>query len=256
MIHFIRNAELVFSHVTVSCPNKIGRKKILHDINLQAFRGEVLGIVGESGCGKSTLARALVGLQKIESGNILFNDISLQTLDRRLRASTVQMIFQDSLTALSPRLSVLELVSEPLQVQGQLSRSQQFEKASELLGCVGLSSMLFTKKVLDLSGGQRQRVGIARALILQPDIIVCDEPVAALDVSVQAKILNLLMREQQERKHICLFISHDWDVIKYVSDKIAVMHAGVIVEYGSADDVIYRPQHEYTKKLLRDSGIR
>ncbi|WP_104748032.1 ABC transporter ATP-binding protein [Helicobacter cetorum] len=232
---------------------------------IQALRGvsfeikpkEVLSIVGESGCGKSTTAKILVGMEKLDSGEVLFNHHNLlknlndfkpnEWLDYRKK---VQMIFQDPYSSLNPRWKVGEIIAEPLLLNSRLSKDEIREKVLEMMQKVGLKLEWINRYPHEFSGGQRQRIGIARALVLNPSIVVCDEPVSALDVSIQAQVLNLLLDLQQEMGLTYVFISHDLGVVEHISDRIIVMNKGEIVEFGDVDSIIESPKHAYTKKLL------
>ncbi|MEV4382369.1 ATP-binding cassette domain-containing protein [Streptosporangium sp. NPDC049644] len=216
-------------------------------VTFEVDRGETLAIVGESGCGKSTLARCVARLTQPTGGSVRLDGVELAPLSRRrLRPlrSRFQLVFQDPSTSLNPRWTVGEIVREPLRLQGVRG------DVPGLLAEVGLDPGLADRHPHQLSGGQRQRVGIARALALSPDLLVLDEPVTALDVSVQAQIINLLLRLQEERGLGYLFISHDLAVVSAVAHRVAVMHAGRLVETGPAEQVLGRPSHDYTRALV------
>ena len=225
----------------------------LADVNFSLRAGKSLGVVGESGSGKSTLARLVMALEKPSSGRVLLSDVDLHQLPaaelRRARAQ-LQMVFQDPYGSLDPRRTVLQTVAEPLAVLLGASRAEQVERAAEALDAVGLRTTDGAKYPHEFSGGQRQRIAIARALITRPRLIVADEPVSALDVSVQAQVLNL-MQDLQDRLGVTyLFISHDLAVVDLVCDDVIVLHQGRVVEHGPTDDVFNRPQHAYTQRLL------
>lgn len=236
--------DLVVEHRTSR-----GTVHAVSGVSLEVAQGETLGLVGESGCGKSSLARVVSGLSTPTSGQVVVDGTRLDGAPNS-RGRRVQMIFQDPFGSLNPRLTVRQLVEMPLNVHRIGSRRERQEIAATLLSQVGIPSTMHDRLPHQLSGGQRQRVGIARALILRPDAVICDEPVSALDVSVQAQVLNLLMDLQRERGLAYLFISHDLDVIRYVSHRIAVMYLGVIVEVGPSEDVWHNPRHPYTRSLI------
>lgn len=221
-------------------------------VDLEIARGETLGLVGESGCGKSTLGRALIGLERPASGRALFDgrDIYYAGFPRMELAKRAQMIFQDSHSSLDPMMTVGASIAEGMEIHRMYDARGRRERVARLLETVGLSASCADRYPHEFSGGQRQRIGIARALAVEPEMIVCDEPVSALDVSIQAQIVNLLTDLRRELGLTYLFISHDMSVVRHISDRIAVMHAGRIVETGPSDDVCERPSHEYTRTLL------
>ncbi len=228
-------------------------KPTVDGVTLFVGPGETLGLVGESGCGKSTLAKIAVGLLRADQGSVrvLGLDVAEPSSAARLaRARQVQMVFQDPHGSLNPRLRIRSLLAEPLRLHKLTTRDQEKSDVNELLRQVGLSPAASEKFSHELSGGQRQRVAIARALAVRPKVLVCDEPVSALDVSIQAQILNLLRDLQQELGLSYFFISHDLRVVRYIADRIAVMHQGRIVEIGETDAVWQAPDHPYTQKLL------
>ncbi|MDF2958563.1 MAG: dipeptide transporter ATP-binding protein [Paenibacillus sp.] len=231
----------------------VGHVKAVDDVDLLVFPGETLGIVGESGCGKSTLGRSIVRLEELTEGSVFFknqNVHQLPELSMRKVRSELQIIFQDPYSSLNPKKRVGELLISPLMVHCQMSAEEARKKASELLDIVGLSKHSLNKFPHEFSGGQRQRIGIARAVILQPKVIVCDEPVSALDVSIQAQILNLLKSLQNNFQLTYLFIAHGLGAVKFMSDRIAVMYLGKIVELARTSDLFKQPKHPYTKALL------
>jgi oligopeptide/dipeptide ABC transporter ATP-binding protein len=223
-------------------------------VNLTLHEGETLGIVGESGCGKSTLARMLVGLERPDAGQVLFRDTEVTSVKgqaRRAFARKVQMVFQDPYLSLDPRMSVLDLVAEPLDVHGLAgTRTARRNRAAELLSLVGLEPAVLTRYAHEFSGGQRQLIGIARALALDPEVLICDEPVSSLDVSVQAQVVTLLRRLQRQLGLALVFIAHDLALVRTLADRIAVMYLGRLAELGSAVEVFEAPAHPYTHALL------
>ncbi len=222
-------------------------------VDLQIFEGETLGLVGESGCGKSTLARLLMRLEKPDAGNIFFKDENISEMstdDLKKYRRLVQMIFQDPYSSLNPRESALRIVQEPLNIHRIANREENRKTAVRLMIKVGLSQEQTKRYPHEFSGGQRQRIGIARALALKPALVVADEPVSALDASIQAQILNLLKDLKKEFGLTYLFISHDLNVIRHVSDRIAVMYLGRIVELADKDNLYQKPLHPYTQMLL------
>ena len=228
----------------------------LKGVNLDIARGESFGLVGESGSGKSTLARCILQLEPISAGRIVFEDQDLSHLSplalRQMRAR-IQMVFQDPQASLNPRMSIHDIVTEPLVIHRAvmgLDARQRTDRAMELLQMVGLGAQHLYRKPHEFSGGQRQRIGIARALATQPSMLLLDEPTSALDVSVQAQVLNLLHELQQRLNLTYLFISHDLGVIRYMCDRVALIHRGHLVEQGDCQQVFDFPQSEYTRQLL------
>ncbi len=222
-------------------------------VSLQLRAGETLGVVGESGCGKSTLARMLVGLEKPDGGSLRYRgeDVTAGRLrDRRLLRRGVQMIFQDPYTSLDPRMTVGDIIAEPLAATRTLTGAKRRERVAELLDLVGLSPGMTSRFPHQFSGGQRQRIGIARALALEPDVLIADEPVSALDVSVQAQVINLLGDLQKRLGVSVLFIAHDLSVVRHIADRVAVMYLGRIAEVGDTATVYDTPAHPYTQALL------
>ena len=231
----------------------IGDVRAVDDVTLTIERGETLGLVGESGCGKSTVGRAIIRLYQPTAGTIRFDGQDITNLgesDMRPLRRRMQMVFQDPFASLNPRHSVGRMVSEPLRVHGLASGKTANRRVRELLEIVGLPADAATRYAHEFSGGQRQRIGIARALAVNPDFIVADEPVSALDVSIQAQIINLLENLQSEFDLTYLFIAHDLAVVRHISDRIAVMYLGSIVEVSPADELYDSPLHPYTISLL------
>ena len=231
----------------------VGDVKAVDDVTLTIERGETFGLVGESGCGKSTLGRAILRLYAPTDGRIIFDGQDITRLgESQLRPlrRRMQMIFQDPFASLNPRHSVGRIVGEPLRVHGLAGRREAASRVRELLQIVGLPADAISRYPHEFSGGQRQRIGLARALAVNPDFVVCDEPVSALDVSIQAQILNLLERLQDEFELTYLFIAHDLAVVRHISDRIAVMYLGSIVEVSPADELYDNPLHPYTISLL------
>ena len=232
---------------------KAGCVKAVDDVSLTLEKGKTLGLVGESGCGKSTLGKSIVRLLKPNSGKILFEGSNIATLPqwqlRKFRPH-MQMVFQDPAESLNQRFSVGQLIAEPYRIHSLGSPAQRKEWVGALLERVGLPKTAADRFPFEFSGGQRQRIGIARALTLNPKLLILDEPVSALDVSVQSQVLNLLMELQEERQLSYLFIAHDLAVVKHISDQVAVMYLGKIVELADAKTIYEHPRHAYTQALL------
>lgn len=231
-----------------------GALHAVDDINIRIERGKTLGVVGESGCGKSTLGRTILRLIEPTSGQILYDGRDIASMSKnemRAMRTKMQIVFQDPFASLNPRMSVSQLIAEPIKVCRTLSGKKEIEDyVLELMDTVGLARRFADAYPHELDGGRRQRIGIARALAVNPDFIVCDEPVSALDVSIQAQILNLLMDLQDSRGLTYMFITHDLSVVKHISNEIMVMYLGQCVEKASSDEIFERPSHPYTQALL------
>jgi oligopeptide/dipeptide ABC transporter ATP-binding protein len=231
----------------------VGHVKAVDGLDFSIYPGETLALVGESGCGKSSTGRTIVKLEEPTDGQIIFRGKDLSTIngtDLRKERLNLQIIFQDPYSSLNPRKRVGDLLAEPLLAHKLAGKEEANKKVEEILEIVGLTKMHKNRYPHEFSGGQRQRIGIARALILEPDLIVCDEPVSALDVSIQAQILNLLKDLQKKFQLTYLFIAHGLGAVKYISDRIAVMYLGKIVEIGNTEDIFKHPKHPYTQALL------
>jgi len=232
---------------------QVGAVHAVDGISFDIKKGETFGLVGESGCGKSTAGRTILQLYRPTAGQVFLEDVDLAGLpaeDLRLMRRRMQMIFQDPYASLNPRLTINDIIGEPLRVHGTKSPKQIQERVAELLSTVHLSPDFGARYPHEFSGGQRQRVGIARALALNPDFIVCDEPISALDVSIQAQVINLLEELQSQFGLTYLFIAHDLSMVWHISNRVAVMYLGVIVELGAVDDLFDHPLHPYTQALL------
>lgn len=245
----VRNLKQYFN---VGAKNEV---KAIDDVSFDIYRGEILGLVGESGCGKSTTGRTLIKLYDATGGEVFFDGQDIQSIKRKkdlLKFNRrMQMIFQDPYASLNPRLKVMDIIAEGIDIH-KLAKNKQdrANRVYELLETVGLNKEHANRYPHEFSGGQRQRIGIARALAVEPEFIIADEPISALDVSIQAQVVNLMQKLQREKGITFLFIAHDLSMVKYISDRIGVMYFGKIVELGPADRIYENPLHPYTKSLL------
>ena len=266
----INDAILKIKNLNVEFPlfggifqREVSAVHAVKNVSLDIPKGKTIGVVGESGSGKSTLGKAIINVLRLTapdvrlSGNICLdennNEVDILSLSREeilKYRSKIQMIFQDPFSSLNPRMIVKDIIQEPLDLHTSLSKSEKKEKIDWLLEKVGLSKEQANRYPHEFSGGQRQRIGIARALATEPEIIIADEPVSALDVSIQAQVINLMMDLQEEFNLTIIFIAHDLSVVKHISSHVAVMYLGEIVEYNEVDEIFSNPQHEYTKTLL------
>lgn len=232
---------------------QVGAVHAVDDVSFEVYKGETLGLVGESGCGKSTTGRTILQLHKPTSGKVFYNDVELTTASnqkmREMRRN-MQIIFQDPYASLNPRMTVGNIISEPLEVHNIGSKRERLERVRDLLNLVRLNPYFINRYPHEFSGGQRQRISVARALALQPEFIVCDEPISALDVSIQAQVVNLLEELQAEFGLTYLFIAHDLSMVRHISDRVAVMYLGKIAELAARDELYDHPLHPYTQALL------
>ena len=246
------NTILEVKHLKKYFETKAGLLHAVDDVSFSVEKGETLGVVGESGCGKSTLGRTIQHLLDATDGAILFKGRDVTHLSKRETRDfmkEVQMIFQDPYSYLNPRMTVKQIIMEPLLIDG-MKKKEAEAKVREMMETVGLDTRFENAYPNELDGGRRQRIGIARALILKPDFIICDEPVSALDVSIQAQILNLMQDLQEQLGLTYIFVTHDLSVVKHISNKIAVMYLGNLVEYSETEDLFANPAHPYTRALL------
>lgn len=235
--------------------NKNKVVKAIDNLSLEIYKGEFLGLVGESGSGKSTLGKSIVGINKITDGKFIYNGIEINSnnrLRKKIVSGKIQFIFQDSASALNSRMTIGDIIAEPLKINKVYkNRIDREKKVYEMMNLVGLDKEYVNKYPYDFSGGQRQRVAIARALSINPEFIIADEPIASLDISMQAQIINLFKHLKSNEKLTCLFISHDLSMLRYISDRIAVIYKGKLVELADTEELYNNPIHPYTKALLQ-----
>lgn len=249
----VKNLKKYFVEKDGLIKKNIKEVKAVDDVSFYIKKGETLGLVGESGCGKSTLGRTLIRLYDVTDGEIIFDGVDIsknKEKDLKQFRKRVQTIFQDPYASLNPNMTATDIIKEPLDIHTKLSNAQKNEVAYEMLEKVGLSREHADRYPHEFSGGQRQRIGIARALSVKPDFIFCDEPISALDVSIQAQVINLLDDLKDEFKITYLFIAHDLSMVRYISDRVCVMYLGSIVEIGNSSEIYENPRHPYTKALL------
>lgn len=227
--------------------------KAVDDVSFDVFEGETLGLVGETGCGKTTVARTILQLYRPTSGQVLFDGVdlaSLQENDLRKMRSRMQMIFQDPYASLNPRMTVGAIIAAPLDVHTKLDQKEKRERVQELLKLVGLNPDFVNRYPHEFSGGQRQRIGIARALALNPDLVICDEPISSLDVSIQAQVVNLLEELQNRLGLTYIFVAHDLSMVRHISDRMVVMYLGKVMELADRNEIYLHPSHPYTRALM------
>ncbi|MDR2657403.1 MAG: ATP-binding cassette domain-containing protein [Oscillospiraceae bacterium] len=252
-LYEVRNLTKVFATRSSAIGGKPLIVRAVNDVTFDIKHGEVLGLVGESGCGKTTTGRLLIRLLDPTSGSIVYGGQDIAAISpRQMRAlrKDMQIIFQDPFSSLNPRMTCMDIIAEPLILHTKMSRVERREKAYELLRYVGLPREYALRFPHEFSGGQRQRIGIARALSIDPKFIVCDEPVSALDVSVQSQVLNLIQKLRQDRQLTLLFIAHGLNVVKYISDRVGVMYLGSLLELADSDAIYAKPLHPYTQSLI------
>lgn len=249
----IKNLKMYFENKVGFIGKKTEYVKAVDDVTFDIKKGETFGLVGESGCGKSTTGRAIIRLHKPTSGNIIYDGIDISQIDNKLLMpyrKKMQMIFQDPYASLNARMTVSDIIGEPLDIHKKCSSKERQQKIFELLDKVGLNREHASRYPHEFSGGQRQRIGIARALAVDPEFIICDEPISALDVSIQAQVINMLEDLQEEMNLTYLFIAHDLSMVRHISDRVGVMYLGNIVEFAKTDDLYDNNMHPYTKALL------
>ena len=249
----VENLKVHFPITSGIFQREVGRVRAVDDVSFEIRKGETLGLVGESGCGKSTTGRALIRLRNPTAGSVKFDGVELSTLSRgdlRRMRRRMQIIFQDPYSSLNPRMTVGSIINEPLETHNLGSGKARMDRVRELLRLVGLNPSYTNRYPHDFSGGQRQRIGVARALAVEPEFIVCDEPISALDVSIQAQVLNLLVELREQFGLTYLFIAHDLSVVRHISDRVGVMYLGKLVELGPPAQIYAAPGHPYTRALL------
>jgi oligopeptide transport system ATP-binding protein len=249
----VRNLKKYFPITGGVLQRKVGDVKAVDDVSFQVFRGETLGLVGETGCGKTTVGRTMMRLYEPTAGKIIFEGIDLTALgEEQLRQTRkrMQMVFQDPYASLNPRMTVGSIIRAPLDVHTNMDRKEKHARIQELLDIVGLNPDFVNRYPHEFSGGQRQRIGIARALALEPDLIVCDEPISSLDVSIQAQVVNLLEELQKRIGLTYVFIAHDLSMVRHISDRIAVMYLGKVMELADRDEIYLNSLHPYTQALM------
>lgn len=249
-----RNIKKYFPITKGFFSKTVGQVKAVDGVSLKVHKGETLGLVGESGCGKSTLGRALIRLYEPTSGEVTFkgeNYLSLKGNALRQKRTQIQMIFQDPYASLDPRMTIAQIIAEPFKIHNLMPRKDQIKRVKELIEEVGLNPSQINRYPHEFSGGQRQRISIARTIALEPQLVIADEPVSALDVSIQAQILNLLKDLQEKLQLTYIFISHDLSVVEHICDRIAVMYLGRIVEVADKKTLFSDPEHPYTQALLK-----
>lgn len=252
----MQNKEILIQVKNLKKYFKVGRNatlKAVDGVSFNIYKGETLGLVGESGCGKTTCGKTVIGLYDATGGNVIFDGIDIHNLNPKEKkefTKRAQIIFQDPYSSLNPRMTVGDIIGEGIDIHNLYKGKERQNKIFELLDTVGLNMEHVSRFPHEFSGGQRQRIGIARALAIEPDFIVCDEPISALDVSIQAQIVNLLIELQKKKNLTYLFIAHDLSMIKHISDRVGVMYLGSLVEFTKSDEMYKNPLHPYTKALL------
>jgi oligopeptide transport system ATP-binding protein len=251
MSEFILEVKDLKTHFAVKNGGRKGTVKAVDGVTFAVRRGETVGLVGESGCGKSTIGRTIMRFNNPTAGKIVFDGNDITTCDMRPFRSRMQMVFQDPYSSLDPRMSIGDIVAEPLDIQfPKMGRKERAERVVEQIRLVGLNSEQLSRFPHEFSGGQRQRISIARAMVIKPEFLVCDEPVSALDVSIQAQIINMLMDLQERMGMAYLFIAHDLSVVRHISQHVVVMYLGHVMEINASKDLYEHPLHPYTKALL------